>query len=439
MEQVKALVARVRGIISHREMHDDEFMARWFMRTFGEKLFPGIRSAILHLVDSGVRRLRGKTGAEWFAAGYPCLGTCGGPLDEHELPADKRKNASAATLAAQMLGIEQYGPVATMLAHAVRVDRTATATNFDISAVIKALHRHHGVKIEDMCRMYDRIADAWLMVLSGKVRNSAWTTRPTFDALAAEWIINNLAPEGFDRTRKFASAYDAAEAVQLLGIRTLRPLLGYFLQEDKRTVLESPEKDRLFEMSGIVDALNQDGASEREIRTIVFAVLDAKWAEQVRFMTGYDELVALNTSGKLYINGTSLRIMRVVSDNPEINRAARKLDKHHDIFIQRNTDGHVVIWYNKTKFNMDAVAARLRIRDLFEHKRERVAWDRLTAEGTLPEAPWWYYNPQNGQIMCGSRTNQGAPVTKLGDNDIVQCIISGLIGGLPTAKKREAS
>ena len=159
MGQVKALVTLVRGIISHREMHDDEFMARWFMRTFGEQLFPGIRAAALHLVDSGIRLLRGKTGAEWFAAGYPCLGTCGGPLDEHELPAEKRKNASAATLAAQMLGIESYGPVATMLKHAVRVDRTATATNFDISAVIKAMHRH-GTPIADMCRMYDRIADA---------------------------------------------------------------------------------------------------------------------------------------------------------------------------------------------------------------------------------------------------------------------------------------
>ena len=272
MGQVKALVTLVRGIISHREMHDDEFMARWFMRTFGEQLFPGIRAAALHLVDSGIRLLRGKTGAEWFAAGYPCLGTCGGPLDEHELPAEKRKNASAATLAAQMLGIESYGPVATMLKHAVRVDRTATATNFDISAVIKAMHRH-GTPIADMCRMYDRIADAWLMVLSGKVRNAAWALRPSFDALAAEWIVAYLAPKGFDRTKKFTSAYDAADALDLLGIRTLRPLLGYFLQEDKRTLLESPEKDRLFEMNGIVDALNMDNATDRDIRDVVFAVL----------------------------------------------------------------------------------------------------------------------------------------------------------------------
>jgi hypothetical protein len=420
----KALVAKVYGIISHKEMHDDEFMARWFLRTFGEQLLPGIRTAPLQLVDSGIRMLRGKTGAEWFAAGYPCLGTCGGPLDEHELPPEKRTHASAATLAAQMLGIQTYAPVVTMLTHAVRVDRTATATTFDISAVIKAMHRY-GVPISKMCRMYDRIADAWFMSLSGTVRNKDWSTRPTFDALAAEWIVNNLAPEGFDKKTTFASAYDAAEGVKLLGIRTLRPLLDYFIAEERRDIMKTPERDRMFEMGGIVDALNRDNVSERELREIVFTILDAKFAEQVRFMSGYDELVGLHKAGRLYVTGTPLRIMHVVSDNPEINRAARKLDKHHDIFIQRGPDGHVVVWYNKTKFNMDGVAARLRMCDL-RARRQKLPWDRCMVEGTIPEAPWWYYNPANGQIMNGSRTNQGAPVTKLDDNTVIRCIVSGL-------------
>lgn len=424
-EAVTAIVARVHGIVSHLEMHDDEFMARWFLRTFGEKLFPGIRNAMLILVDSGIRLLRGKTGAEWFAAGYPCLGTCGGPLDEHDLPPEERKNASAATLTAKILGIGQYPPILTMLAHTVRVDRTATASSFDISAIIKAMHRN-GVPIAQMCRMYDRIADAWFTVLSGKVRNAAWKERPTFDQLTAEWIVNHLTPEGYDRSKRFATAFEAADDAGLVGVRALRPLLDYLVEEEKRSINDTPAKDRLFELNGTVDALNQDGATEKVIREIVFTALEAKLVEQIRFCEGLDELKTRKKNNTLYTKGSKWSVIRVVSDNPEINRAARYLDPHHDIFIQRNTDGHMVIWYN-TKLNMDEAVARLRASDRAVHwMTKRLPWNYLKTEGTLPEAPWWYYNPANGQIMCGSRTNRGTPVTRLDDNAVIGCIARGL-------------
>ena len=74
---------------------------------------------------------------------------------------------------------------------------------------------------------------------------------------------------------------------------------------------------------------------------------------------------------------------------------------------------------------MDQVAARLRLGDL-RARRQTMPMNRLTAEGTLPEAPWWYYNPANGQIMNGSRTNRGAWTTKLDDNTVIRCIVSGL-------------
>ena len=423
---VMPLVAWVYGLISHFEMHDDEFLGRWLLRTFGTKLFPNIRNAVLVLVDSGMRLIKGFTGAQWFTKGYPCLGTGGGPLDEHELPPAERMLETAATRAAKMMGISEYPPIAAMLAHAVRVDRTPTATSFDISAITKAMHRS-GVPIVKMCRIYDRIADAWFTVLSGKIRNEAWQKCPTFNQLAAEWIVNHLAPEDFDRTRTFATAYEAAEAVGFASLRTLRPLLSYTIEEEIRALRGSATNDNLFELSGIVDALNMDNAEPGETRQIVFTALDAKWAEQLRFLEGYDELNALKKSGKLYVpNCRGLKIIGVVSDNPEINRACRHIAPRTDVFVQRNADGHLVIWYNQAKLNMDNVVARLRMRDRVMHQMPRLPWDdALTAEGTLPEAPWWYYNPASGQIMCGSRTNRGTPVTKLGNNAVLDCIVRG--------------
>jgi hypothetical protein len=110
----------------------------------------------------------------------------------------------------------------------------------------------------------------------------------------------------------------------------------------------------------------------------------------------------------------------VISDNPEINRAVRRLDPYCDIFIQRNTDGHLIVWYNKDKLTMDQVIANLRMADMYAaNKKKLIRQDLMMLEGTLPEAPWWYYNPANGQIMNGSRTNRKKPCTFLSHNRIV--------------------
>lgn len=421
---VKALVPRVYLIISHFEMHDDELLARWFLRTFGEELFPGIRSAGLMLVDSGLRWIKDKTGEMWFWLGYLGLGTGEGPLDEHRFPPKEREGTSAATLAANILNIDQYPPVQVMLAHAVRVDRTPTATTFDISSVVKAWHRS-GVDINRVCRMYDRIADAWFTVLSGKVRNPSWQERPTFNMLAAEWIINHLAPEGFDRSQKFATAYDAAEVLGFLRIKTLGPLLVYFIKLEQNDIQGTPTVDGLFEMAGTVDALNQDNAPERVIRDIVFTSLQAKWDEQIRFMKACDELAVLNRARDLYVPSCDWSIMRVVSDNPDMNRAARYLDPHRDMFIQRGTDGHLVAWYNQYKFNMDYVIAELRMAELrAAGRRCHLTWEQLVSEGTLPLVPEWYYNPVNGQIMNGSRTNRDKPKSRLGGYTLIWIFVN---------------
>ncbi len=409
---------QVKGVVSHYAMHNDELLALWFAIVFGEKCFPGIATAPLQLVDSGTRLLQGKTGAQWFAEGYPCLGTCGGPLDEHDLPPAERANTSAATLMAERLGIAGHSPVRAMLEHAVRVDRTATAAGFDVSALIKAWHRNN-VPTHQVRRMFDRAAAARSRALSGRVRNINWKTRPDLSRLAAEWLIERTAPGGYNGGTSFATAYEAAEHLGVYGWGSLGPILEY-LRDGKHN------SNDFFSLFGTVAAMNMGGFSVGHIREFVFTSLDAKLVEQVSFLKGYDQLLGLKSAGRLYIGGSPLRIMRVSSDSTEINRSARMLDKHYDVFIQRQSDGHMVIWYNKNKLNMDAVAARLRMNDRNAHHLQRLPWDRLTAEGTLPEAPWWYYNPANGQIMNGSLTNRGTPVTKLDDNAVIQCIVHGL-------------
>ncbi len=407
----------VRGVVSHYAMHNDELLALWFAIAFGKKQFPGIQNAPLQLVDSGLRSHQGKTAQQWLELGYIFLGTGGGLFDEHDLPGETRATTSAATLMAEYLGIAEFGPVKAMLEHAVRVDRTATAAGFDASALAKAWHRNN-VPTHQVRRMFDRAAEARFNVLSGRVRNANWKARPDLDRLASEWLVKLVKPTGYEGPASFATAYEAAVLLNVSGWDSFGPVLNY-LQDGK-----NDPKD-VFSLMGTINAMNMDGASLEAVREFALTSLDAKVIEQRRFIEGLDKLRALRKDGKLYINGTSLSIMHVRDDNPEINRSARNLDKNYDLFIQRRTDGHVVIWYNK-KLNMDGAVARLRMGDRTVRKMPRLPWDRLTAEGTLPEAPWWYYNPAAGQVMCGSLTNKGTPVTRLDDNDIVRCIIRGL-------------
>lgn len=411
-------VIKVTGVVSHYAMHNDELLALWFAIQLGEKHFPGIKKAPLSLVDSGLRSLGGKTAQEWLKEGYISLGTGGGPFDEHDLPPDIRAKTSAATLMAEYLGIMDYAPIRAMLDHAVRVDRTATAAGFDISALAKAWHRN-AVPTPVVRRMFDRAADARFNVLSGRIHNPTWATRPTLNRLAAQWLIETTAPEEYEGPTNFETAYEAAEHMKMYGSDSFGPILEY-LQDGKHN------PNDIFSLYGTIEALNKDGAKASEIREFALVSLSAKLAEQDSFLEGYDELRELKRDGKLYVGGSQWRIMHVVSDNTEINRSARHLDKNYDVFVQRQTDGHMVIWYNKKKFNMDSVAARLRIGDRMLRKMPKISFNRLLAEGTLPEAPWWYHNPDNGQIMCGALTNRSTPVTRLDDNAVIACIISGL-------------
>ncbi len=417
---VQWLVQWVYELISHFEMHDDELMARCLLRAFGEKLFPGIRRAKLRLVNSGLRRFDGQTGEQLFIKGRLCLGTVGGPFDEHDLPPEERQNASAATLAAKALGVDQYEPIKVMLRHTVRVDRTPTATSFDVSSLVKALHRN-GTPIEQVCRWYDRIFDAWLSVLSGKIRNPQWDDRPSFDDLVRAWLITNFAPPEYVDNPKWSTS-EAVVEMYLEDSRPLHPLIRYIVREERNDSDGTKTDNQPFELRGMVDALNMDGASVQEVQEFTFDALHAKYDEQVRFLKAYDELVARQRAGTLYIKKSRWRIIQATSDNSEMNRAVRKLDPYYDVFIQRNTDGHVVVWYNKTKLNMDQVIAHLRAADMHATGKRYRSWDELKREGTLPWAPWWYYDPATGQFSCGTRTNRRKPITQQDNNQLVSTI-----------------
>lgn len=405
----------IKGVVSHHAIHDDELFALWLAQRFGAKIFVGIATALLQLVDSGLRSFQGKTAQEWLAKGWLFVGTGGGDYDEHSKPAAERKEYCSASLMAEKIGMKDHPVIKQMLEHAVRVDRTASAHGFDLSALIKAWHRNE-VSISKVRALYNCAMDAVFMVMAGRVLREDWQARPTLDALAAEWMIGWLAPEGYDKSKKFATAFDAAKDMGCVGSRVVEPLLRYLLSD-------KTGKDCPFMLDGIVAAMNQDGATDHEIREFVFTSLDAKLAEQVRFMKACKELQALRKAGKLYVRGHQWRIIHVVSDNVDMNRAVRWIDGSYDVFIQRNTNGHVTIWYNKAKFNANGVAAYLRIAEREAHGIERrLPWKNLISEGTLMRVPWWYYNVEGGQLMNGSLTNLGTPVTHVSDQTIWKII-----------------
>lgn len=119
--------ATVRRIITHQRPHLDEGIAIWLLRTFGEKMFPGISSATIRFIGSGAMAADGRTAEDWLLkSGVLYVGVGKGVLDEHPSTTEgRKKDECATTLVAKLLGVECDGALRRIIEYARAEDLTA--------------------------------------------------------------------------------------------------------------------------------------------------------------------------------------------------------------------------------------------------------------------------------------------------------------------------
>lgn len=132
----------IHTLITHDDPHFEEILGRWELRRFGREKFPGVESAKL-LFWKGGKAPDGKPAEVYEKEGCLLIGVGGGRFDEHLPGGDRKSGETTASLIAKELGIYELPELVQLLRFAQNVDSKAVAHPFDLSSLVKAMHRLH--------------------------------------------------------------------------------------------------------------------------------------------------------------------------------------------------------------------------------------------------------------------------------------------------------
>lgn len=140
----KAVRTVIRVIITHVKPHLDEYAGEWFLRKFGERVFPGVSTAKIEYWNAGRSTPDGRSAEEWEAEGCLLLGVGGSRFDEHPDETGKRpSNECCTTLVVKALGLAE-SPVFQRFVDYVRAnDVDGSSSYMDVARTIKELHKTH--------------------------------------------------------------------------------------------------------------------------------------------------------------------------------------------------------------------------------------------------------------------------------------------------------
>lgn len=236
-----------------------------------------------------------------------------------------------------------------------------------------------------------------------------------------------------------------AKALGIDRSQILRKLLEYVRSRDCEGGNQPLEFDRLVKLR------NQRHPDEPE-KVIVwtFSVLDDIYGEAVEFAAALTEFRANAVVHQLPGPNCTLRLAEIVSDNPQLHKAARS--RGYDlVVIKSDKTGNVVILADKTRFRqlgitLDDVAYLLRlqerqVRDEFPVQSwydlsSTQALVELCRDGTIAHAPEWFYHRVACQLLNGSHSMTDVPPTKIPLDDIVTIVKQGLARSVERAERQ---
>jgi hypothetical protein len=418
----------IHAVVSHHQMHDDELRGDALIRRFGPRLFRGlrsVRSANLMLVDSGGQNFQGKTALDWARQGYLLIGCGGGPLDEHGKIRPSGEAMCAATLVARLLRIEGDPVVAKILKQATRVDQTATARPFDLSRILKNLHRYGGVHPEYVHAMFREIDNAQFAYLSGEPCRPDWEECLNPVELTVGWL-KQLSVRLRARSKGvIPQGADLPTAVDILGFGNnpgLKKIVPYI--HGKRPTTQTD----IWELNGILWAMAQHGTPQNRIREILYCILDAFYRREQAF----DAAMLEASACVRYREVPGGRVLFMDSSNIEIQPAILYLAGQHHVnvpaIVTRNSDnGHVMVSFATNRGMRDTVRT-WRLREYFGRGgRGRIQSD-LTSSRTIPEVPNIHWFEDGRQILNGCLTAPSVRGTCVPLEEVAE-IVAASLGG----------
>ncbi len=127
-------------IAVHNLCHIDEIFAIWLLKRFGERKFPGIRTAKIIFEGTGGELINELSGDSLERIGTVCLGVGGGRFDEHpSLTSLGKSGECTSSLVAKELEVDKDPAISRILEFVKNNDLHGGSQPFDLAALTKAV------------------------------------------------------------------------------------------------------------------------------------------------------------------------------------------------------------------------------------------------------------------------------------------------------------
>ena len=180
----------------------------------------------------------------------------------------------------------------------------------------------------------------------------------------------------------------------------------------------------LTDLASVIKAMYLQGINPLEVINWATRGIEALYAQQLRYQEAVAELSEaivdeVEAGGKIY------KVVSIVSDNPEIQRAARSKDLNSAVVIQQKKTGHIQIFTNQGQIrrNIRDIVRIVRIAESQAKGRTtRLPWKELEVTERISEIPEWYYMVPGENLLNGSLTATDVPPTNLSFNRVRELV-----------------
>jgi len=294
--------------------------------------------------------------------------------------------STSTELVAREIGLDKEKWIQPILSFVEKVDLEGKSLPFDMNDILKSIVRESKVSDEKIMEIGLKIANALITFHKEGLRRN--------NTFALEVIKEFLIPIGKEIPERFKK-----------------------YMED----LQNSKFQRTCDFCEIIIGVKKLQGKERAVE-FGKLLLSFLYKDFERFQEATEEVKKAQI-----IKVGRYTLVAGISDNPKFNPAARKILKA-DVIIQKNSSGHVQIYFNyQTLKNAKEIAKEiikwLRILECHTQKRVIPKRDLKQAE-RIEEIPEWYLFMPKGcpLILNGSLTAPEVPVTKIPFEQIIATV-----------------
>lgn len=280
---------------------------------------------------------------------------------------------------------------------------------------------------------------------------------PHLDELVAQWLVERFSGEAFlqkyvatevltvgigggpfdehpangnGRREGECAATLIAKALGIDEDPALEGILKFVKRQDLKGGLQP------FDLVDIIRAMSNTKRPLTDIQVWIFTALDAKYQQQLQFLTVTKEEFMRTAQIEQVVVGTrTLTLVTVRSDDEQMAKLARShYGANADVVILQNSSGQTQIFANKKSGLGGCFNDIIRMLRLEEQKARgdvigTTNWPALEAEGKVERADEWYYLPEGQMVLNGSKTAPNVPPTKLSLERIQEIVRVGINPG----------